>query len=149
MLPNPVLSRLSGTTGKNPLFSNPLMSPFDTQVCHERQICLRFHQILKVILKWLFGTLHTDLKSWIEFLWQLLAKMHENAFDGATGSSDAWRLPTELEGGGILCSGAWKCGQASHATVISLCVCYWNCKENFYSQISPCTRFSHWVSRYQ
>ena len=25
------------------LSSNPLILPFDTQVCHERQICLRFH----------------------------------------------------------------------------------------------------------
>ena len=34
-----------------PLFSNPLMLPFDTQVCHKCQICLRFHQILKAILE--------------------------------------------------------------------------------------------------
>ena len=31
------------------------MSPFDTQVCHERQICLRFHRILKVILEMTFS----------------------------------------------------------------------------------------------
>ena len=46
-----------------------LMLPFDTQVCHERQICLRF-------------------------LWPLLAKLHENAFNAATGSSHDWRRPT-------------------------------------------------------
>ena len=33
---------------QTPLFSNPLMSPFDTKVCHECQICLRFHRILKM-----------------------------------------------------------------------------------------------------
>ena len=49
MQPNPVLSRLSAT--QTPLFSNPLMLPIDTQVCHERQICWRFHWILKVILE--------------------------------------------------------------------------------------------------
>ena len=40
---------------KTPLFSNPLMSPFDTQVYHEHQICLRFHRILKVILEMAFS----------------------------------------------------------------------------------------------
>ena len=39
---------------QTPLFSNPLISPFDTQVCHERQICLKFHRILKVILEMAF-----------------------------------------------------------------------------------------------
>ena len=54
MLPNPVLTRLSGHSTQTPLLSNPLMSPFDTQVSHERQICLRFHRILKVILEMAF-----------------------------------------------------------------------------------------------
>ena len=40
---------------QTPLFSKPLMSPFDTQVCHERHICLRFHQILQVILEMAFS----------------------------------------------------------------------------------------------
>ena len=38
-LQNPILSHLSG-------HSNPFMLPFDTQVCQERQIYLRFHRIL-------------------------------------------------------------------------------------------------------
>ena len=41
------------------LFSNSLMLPFDTQVCHERQICSRFHQILKVILEITFWGYYT------------------------------------------------------------------------------------------
>ena len=40
---------------QTPLFSNPLMLPFDTQVCHKWQICLRFHQIIKVILEMAFS----------------------------------------------------------------------------------------------
>ena len=32
-------------------------------------------------------------ESWIEFLWPLLTNLHENAFDAATGSSDAWWRP--------------------------------------------------------
>ena len=39
---------------RTPMFSNPLMLPFDTQMCHEYQICLRFHRILKVILEMAF-----------------------------------------------------------------------------------------------
>ena len=48
--------------------------------------------------------------------------LHEDAFDAAVGSSDVWRLPTELAGGGILCSGAWKWGQDGHTAVFSLSV---------------------------
>ena len=36
---------------KTLLFSNPLMSLFETQMCHERQICLKVYRILKVILE--------------------------------------------------------------------------------------------------
>ena len=46
---------------QTPLFSNPLMLPFDTQVCHERQICLRFHQLLKVILEMAFSAHCTSI----------------------------------------------------------------------------------------
>ena len=59
-------------------------------------------------------------ESWINCLWPLLAKLHKNAFDAVARSSNAWWLPTELTGGGILCSGAWKRGQGSHAAVVSL-----------------------------
>ena len=34
---------------------NPLMLPFDSQVCHGCQVCLRFHWILKVILEMAFS----------------------------------------------------------------------------------------------
>ena len=40
----------------------------NTQVCQECQICLRFHQILEVILEtFFFGILHTDLKVELNF----------------------------------------------------------------------------------
>ena len=94
-----------------------MMLPFDTQVCHEGQICLRFHQILNVILEMTFS-----VESWIEFLAPVLAKLRKIAFDAVAGSSDAWRLPTEFAGGVKLCSGAWKHGQDSHAAVFSLCL---------------------------
>ena len=61
---------------------------FDTQVCHERQISLRFHLILKMILEMAFKHIAHRFESWIEFLWPLLAKLYENAFDAATGSNN-------------------------------------------------------------
>ena len=58
-LQNLVLSRLSGHS--EPLFLNHLMLPFDTQVCHEHQICLRCHRILKVILQMAFSAHRTQI----------------------------------------------------------------------------------------
>ena len=52
--------RASPTT-QTPLFSNPLMSPFDPQVYHERQICLGFHRILKVVLEMVFSAHYTPI----------------------------------------------------------------------------------------
>ena len=46
---------------QTPLFLNPLMLPFDTQVCHEHQICLRFHWMLKVILEMAFSAHCTQI----------------------------------------------------------------------------------------
>ena len=46
---------------QTPLFSNPLMLPFDAQVCNECQICLRFHRILKVILEMAFSAHCTQI----------------------------------------------------------------------------------------
>ena len=47
-----------------------------------------FHRILKVILEIGFQHIAHRLKIWIEFPCPLLAKLHENAFNGAAGSSD-------------------------------------------------------------
>ena len=96
---------------------NPLMLPFDTQVCHECQICLRFNRILKVILEIAFQHIAQRFEGLIEFLWSLLAKLDENAFDAAIWSSNTWWHTTV---GGKLCSGAWKCGQDSHIGMFSL-----------------------------
>ena len=65
-----------------------------TQVCHDCQICLTFHRILKVIFIWLFQHIAHRFQSWIEFLWPLLAKLHKNVLDADTGSRDAWQRPT-------------------------------------------------------
>ena len=46
---------------QTPLFPKPLMLPIDTQVCHKHQICLRFHQILKVILEMAFSAHCTSI----------------------------------------------------------------------------------------
>ena len=55
------------------------MPPFDTPVCHKRQICLRFPRILKVISEMAFRHIAHRFESWIAFLWPSLAKLHENA----------------------------------------------------------------------
>ena len=93
---------------QTPLFSNTLMLPFDNQVCHECQICLRFHWILKVILEMAFSAhcTYRRFESWIEFQWPLLTKLPENAFVVTAGFINAWRQPH----GGKLSSGVWKCG---------------------------------------
>ena len=46
---------------QTPLFSNTLVSPFDTQVCHKRQICFRIHRILKVVLEMAFSAHCTQI----------------------------------------------------------------------------------------
>ena len=48
-------------TTQTPLFPNPLMLPFDTEVCHVRQICLIFHRILKMILEMAFSAHCTQI----------------------------------------------------------------------------------------
>ena len=62
MLPNLVLSCLSGHS--DPIVLEPLMSPFDTEVCNERQICLKISSDIERFFfsNGFFKTLHTDLK---------------------------------------------------------------------------------------
>ena len=106
-LPNPVLSCLSG-------HSDPIvLKPFDDILWYSG--VPRMPNLLKIssdiesdFRNGFFRHIAHRFESWMEFLWPLLAKLHENAFDATAGSSDAWRLPIELAGGGILCSGVWK-----------------------------------------
>ena len=56
MLPNQVFIALI-----RPLFSNTLMSPFDNPVYHKRQIYVRFHRMLKVILEMAFSVHYTPI----------------------------------------------------------------------------------------
>ena len=95
----------------------PLMLPFDTQVCHEHQICLRFHWILKVIFRnGFFSTLHTDLK------------VKSNFYDHYQQSCKKKHLllaPVRLMRDGApkwgeLCSRALKRGQRSLLGIFSL-----------------------------
>ena len=106
-LPNPVFLRLSGHT--DPIVFIPLMLPFDTQVCHERQICLRLHRMLKVILERPFQHITHGFESSIEFLRPLLAKLHENA-----------AMSHGAYGFGKLCSNTWKRGQDKHVGMFCL-----------------------------
>ena len=109
---------------QTPLFSNPWMLPFDTQLC---QICLRFHQILKLILEMAFSAHFSQIWKLNQISVTIISKVaHETAFDAAACSSDAWPPPPlEFAGGGIFCNGARKHGHDSHAAMFSLCVPKW------------------------
>ena len=101
---------------QTPLFLNPLMLlPFDTQVCHERQICLRFHWILKV-----------NLSAHCTSIWKLnrISRTSNNKIAQKCiwcCSRVQWCV-TDLAGGVKLYSGAWNRGQDSHTGVFSLCI---------------------------
>ena len=56
MLPNPVVSELSGHL--DPLSSNPLISPYDTQMHHERQMSSDIESDFR---NYFSGKLHADL----------------------------------------------------------------------------------------
>ena len=60
---------------QTPLFSNTLMLPFDTQVCHEYQICFTFRWIMKVILEITFSDLKVD-SNFDDNYWQSCTKTH-------------------------------------------------------------------------
>ena len=101
---------------QTPLFSERLRLPFDNQVCHACQICLRFHWILKVILEMSFSAHCTSIwmkveSNFYDHYWQNCQKMHL-----PPGSS--MRDGTHI--GGKLWSGAWKRGQGSNVGVFSL-----------------------------
>ena len=121
-LANPVILCLSGHS--DTLFSKPLMSPFDTQVYHESQICLRFHQILKVILEMAFSAHWT----WI---WKLncisMTIINKVARKCIWCCHRVQRCMTAPYCGIKLCSGAWKRGQDSHVGMFSLCLSIPNC----------------------
>ena len=119
MLPNLVLSCLSGHS-ETLLFSNPLMSPFDSEVCHECEICWRFHGILKVILEMAFLAHCTQIRKLNRISMTIISKVAWKCIWCCGQVQHAWWLPTELADGGILCSVAWKRGQDSHATVFSI-----------------------------
>ena len=81
------ISSTPGLTANQVLFfwlghSCPIvLELFDvTRMCHECQICSRFHQIWKMILEMTFSG--HRFESWFEYLvLAVLAKLHENAFD--------------------------------------------------------------------
>ena len=84
-LPTPVLSRLSGHSDPS------VFEPFDVTLWYSG--VPRTPNLLKISSKieidfrnWFF--IEHRFESWIEFLWPLLAKLHENAVDAVTGSSD-------------------------------------------------------------
>ena len=92
---------------------------FDTQVCHKRHICLRFHRILKVIIEMAFSAYCTQIWKFNEISMTIISKV-TLAFDATAGSSDAWRCPTEGENCAVLCKSVVKV--ASHVDMFSLCI---------------------------
>ena len=111
---------LIGPLDQTPMFSNPLMLPFNTQVCHQCQMCLRFNWILKVNRFWPFQLIAHRFESWIEFLWPLLTKLHE--FKCIYNWCYHWVqrcVMAPYQGGWKLCSGAWKRGRVSHVGMFS------------------------------
>ena len=118
-LPNPVLSRLSGHSDPIVL-ENPLMLPFDRQVCYGCQICVRFNWILKIILEMAFSehSRYIDLKfesNFYDNYLQSCQKMHLLLPPGSS-MRDGPHIRVKL------CSGAWKHGQSSHVGMFSLCL---------------------------
>ena len=73
---------------------------------------------MKVILEMAFQHIAQRFESWIEFLWPSLVKLHKNAFEAATRSSDVWQHPTV---GGNYAVGLEIVGENSHVSMLSLC----------------------------
>ena len=94
------------------------MLPFDTQVWHERQICLRFHRILKVILEMAFSAHNTQSRKLNLISMTIIRKV---AWKCIWCCHRVQRCVTALYGRGKLCSGAWKHGQDGHIGMFSLC----------------------------
>ena len=93
---------------QTPLFSNPLMLLFDTQVCHKREIYLRFHQILKVILEMAFSAHCTQVWKLNQISMTIISKVACKCIWYCYRGQ--WCV-TVTYSGGKLCSGAWKRGQ--------------------------------------
>ena len=94
------------------------MSPFDTQVYHEHQICLRFHQILKVILEMAFSAHCTPIWKLNRISTTIINKVTRKCI---WCCHRAQRCVTSPGFGVKLCSGAWKRGPDSHVGTFSLC----------------------------
>ena len=93
------------------------MSPFDTQVYHEHQICLRFHRILKVILEMAFSSHCTPIWKLNIISVTIINKVTRKCI---WCCHRAQRCVTSPGFGVKLCSGAWKRGPDSHVGTFSL-----------------------------
>ena len=96
---------------QTPLFSNLLMLPFDTHVCHLRQIYLRFHWILKVILEMAFSAHCTNIWKLDLISMTIISKVARKFF--WCYHQVQWFV-TAFHSGGKLCSETLKRGQGSH-----------------------------------
>ena len=94
------------------------MSPFDTQVYHEHQICLRFHRILKVILEMAFSAHCTPIWKVNRISTTIINKVTRKCI---WCCHRVQRCVTSPGFGVKLCSGAWKRGPDSHVGTSSLC----------------------------
>ena len=100
-----------------PLFSNPLMSPFHTQLRNECQICLRFHRILTVILEMSYSEHCTQIYKLNRISVTSISKVARK-YIGCCQRVQWW--VTAPYSGGKLSIGAWKRGQDSHIGMFSL-----------------------------
>ena len=92
------------------------MSPFDTQVYHEHQICLRFHRILNVILEMAFSSHCTPIWKLNRICTTIINKVTRKCI---WCCHRAQRCVTSPGFGVKLCSGAWKRGPDSHVGTFS------------------------------
>ena len=129
--PPPPLATLRGQTRsyrayhatQTPLFSNLLMLPLDTEVCHESQICLRFHRILNVILEMAFSAHCTSIWKLNPIPRSVISKVVQKCIWCCGQVQRCVMASRWARRWGKLCSGAWKRGQYSHAAVFSPWCC--------------------------
>ena len=93
------------------------MSPFDTQVYHKHQICLRFHRILKVILEMAFSAHCSPIWKLNRISTTIINKVTRKCI---WCCHRVLRCVTSPGFGVKLCSGAWKRGPDSHVGTFSL-----------------------------
>ena len=118
------------------------MSPFDTHVCHECQICLRFLRILKVILEMAFSTHCTQMWKLNGIRMTIITVMCDSTLQGGGGRDCAVGLESVMK---ITKSACWCDINHISSLVSNICMhntpmvmCVW-----IYMNILLCAHFSY------